>query len=59
MIFTIPNFLSPEELHRIGEILQQAEFVDGKLTAGWYAYTLDPRNLGDSGDLLDKIHPQR
>ncbi|MDC0831980.1 PKHD-type hydroxylase [Leptolyngbya valderiana BDU 20041] len=37
MIFTIPNFLSPEELHRIGEILQQAEFVDGKLTAGWYA----------------------
>lgn len=37
MIFTIPDILPPDELNEITAILEQAEFVDGKLTAGWHA----------------------
>ena len=37
MIFTIPNVLTPEELRSISSSLSEAEFVDGKLTAGWNA----------------------
>ncbi|MEL6930392.1 MAG: Fe2+-dependent dioxygenase [Cyanobacteria bacterium J06600_6] len=37
MIFTIPNVLSPEELKSINSSLSTADFVDGKLTAGWNA----------------------
>ncbi|WP_036484830.1 Fe2+-dependent dioxygenase [Myxosarcina sp. GI1] len=37
MIFSIPNVLSLEELTEIEIFLKQAEFVDGKLTAGWHA----------------------
>ncbi len=37
MIFTISNLLSPEDLKEITAILETAEFVDGKLTAGWHA----------------------
>lgn len=37
MIFSIPNLLTPEELLEINTILKPAEFVDGKLTAGWHA----------------------
>ena len=37
MIFRIPNLLSPKELAQINEVLAAAEFVDGKLTAGWHA----------------------
>jgi PKHD-type hydroxylase len=37
MIFTISDLLPPEELKEITTILETAEFVDGKLTAGWHA----------------------
>ncbi|MEO0756707.1 MAG: Fe2+-dependent dioxygenase [Cyanobacteria bacterium J06648_16] len=37
MRFEIPDLLSPEERHQILSVLETAEFVDGKLTAGWYA----------------------
>ena len=37
MILTIENILSPEELDVITSELKDAEFVDGKLTAGWFA----------------------
>lgn len=37
MLFRIPNVLNEEELTQINEVLAAAEFVDGKLTAGWHA----------------------
>ncbi|MEM6520120.1 MAG: Fe2+-dependent dioxygenase [Cyanobacteria bacterium P01_C01_bin.70] len=37
MIFQIPNVISPDELSQVQSTLAQAEFIDGKLTAGWYA----------------------
>lgn len=37
MILCIDNVLTPEELDSIRSALANAEFVDGKLTAGWYA----------------------
>lgn len=37
MIFSIDQILSPDELTEIREVLSQAEFTDGKLTAGWHA----------------------
>ena len=37
MIFSIEQILSPDELTEIEQVLSQAEFVDGKLTAGWHA----------------------
>jgi len=37
MIFQVPNVLSSEELAQVQRTLAKAEFIDGKLTAGWYA----------------------
>lgn len=37
MLFQIPNVLSADELDQVRSHLKDAEFVDGKLTAGWYA----------------------
>lgn len=37
MIFSINQILSPEKLTEIEQVLAQAEFIDGKLTAGWHA----------------------
>jgi PKHD-type hydroxylase len=37
MILTIENVLTAEELDVITSKLKDAEFVDGKLTAGWFA----------------------
>ncbi len=37
MIFCIPEIISPDELTTITQTLAQAEFIDGKLTAGWHA----------------------
>lgn len=37
MIFSIDHILSPDELAEITKVLSKAEFVDGKLTAGWHA----------------------
>ncbi len=37
MLFQIPDVLSVEELGHLQQALAQAEFVDGKTIAGWYA----------------------
>ena len=37
MIFSIDHILAPQELIDIRQVLEQAEFADGKLTAGWHA----------------------
>ncbi|NEQ46428.1 MAG: Fe2+-dependent dioxygenase [Leptolyngbya sp. SIOISBB] len=37
MIFQIPDILSVDELVQIQTALAEADFIDGKLTAGWYA----------------------
>ena len=37
MLFRIPQVLNAEELQQINAVLAAAEFVDGKLTAGWHA----------------------
>ena len=37
MIFPIPDVLSADELSQVQTTLATAEFIDGKLTAGWYA----------------------
>ena len=37
MIFSIEQIFSPDELAEIRQVLDRAEFVDGKLTAGWHA----------------------
>jgi PKHD-type hydroxylase len=37
MIFSIEQIFSPDELAEIRQVLEKAEFVDGKLTAGWHA----------------------
>lgn len=37
MIICIPSILKEEELETIKTFLSKAEFVDGKITAGWHA----------------------
>jgi PKHD-type hydroxylase len=37
MLLSIDQILSPEDLSHCREVLEQAEFVDGTLTAGWHA----------------------
>lgn len=37
MVICIGNLLSDDELAHIRDLLRDAEFVDGKLTAGWHA----------------------
>jgi PKHD-type hydroxylase len=37
MIFTIPDLLLPEELLALRQQLSQLTFVDGEVSAGWYA----------------------
>ncbi|MEM8504106.1 MAG: Fe2+-dependent dioxygenase [Cyanobacteria bacterium P01_D01_bin.1] len=37
MIVCIPDLLTDEELSQINQVLSVAEFVDGRLTAGWHA----------------------
>jgi PKHD-type hydroxylase len=37
MIVRIPDLLTPDELNHICRCLDTADFVDGKLTAGWHA----------------------
>lgn len=37
MIFAIPNVLNTAELNAIASHLANANFIDGKQTAGWYA----------------------
>lgn len=37
MIFKIPEVLTVEEWEQIRSLLEQGEFIDGQLTAGWHA----------------------
>lgn len=37
MIFSIPSVLTTEELNFIAERIDDADFIDGKTTAGWHA----------------------
>lgn len=37
MIFSIPNVITKQEVAKINASLAQAQFTDGKLTAGWHA----------------------
>ncbi|MDH5425044.1 MAG: Fe2+-dependent dioxygenase [Gammaproteobacteria bacterium] len=37
MLITIPDVLTPEQLSRVQQILKQANFIDGKLSAGKHA----------------------
>ncbi len=37
MLFQVPNVLAADELNQVRSHLEQAKFIDGKLTAGWYA----------------------
>ena len=37
MLLEIPGLLNQVQLDKIHEVLDKAEFQDGKLTAGWYA----------------------
>ncbi|ASC70567.1 PKHD-type hydroxylase [Halomicronema hongdechloris C2206] len=37
MLFQVPEVLTPDELTQLTQTLTQAEFIDGKLTAGWHA----------------------
>lgn len=40
MIFAIPDILTPDELKPVRSHLDRAQFIDGKLTAGWHAKTV-------------------
>ena len=60
MIFEIAALLSSEELTDINTILSKAEFVDGKLTAGWHAKLVKnnqqlKRGTAQTKDLQGKI----
>ncbi|NEO85043.1 MAG: Fe2+-dependent dioxygenase [Spirulina sp. SIO3F2] len=52
MRFKIPHVLAPEDLKTIRTILNEADFVDGKLTAGWHA------KLVKENQQLSKTCPQ-
>ncbi|RZM79456.1 Fe2+-dependent dioxygenase [Leptolyngbya iicbica] len=52
MIFQIPHVLSDQELEQVRLALSEAEFIDGKLTAGWYAKEVKHNRQvqGDDGE---------
>ena len=56
MIFTIENVLSAEELDLITAKLKDAEFIDGKLTAGWFAKTVkNNTQLSGNAEALNEL----
>jgi PKHD-type hydroxylase len=50
MIFAVDNLLTPDELKFIATTLEIAEFVDGKVTAGWYAKSVKHNTQLDRKD---------
>lgn len=54
MIFTIADLLSPEERHRLVSTLKEAEFIDGTLTAGWYAKQVKHNQQLKRGSAVEK-----
>lgn len=66
MRFQIPSLLTSDELAHINQALAEAEFVDGKLTAGWHAkqvknnQQLQREGSGDLRSMVEKAllrHP--
>lgn len=60
MLFKIPQILSPEVRQDFTTILNQAEFVDGKLTAGWHAKLVKqnqqlPQSLPQTTELKQRL----
>jgi PKHD-type hydroxylase len=58
MIFQIPDVLSADELSAIQATLATAEFVDGKLTAGWHAKQVKQNQQlkgTDATDIRDRV----
>ena len=54
MIFSIPDVLTKEQLNSIQTRLEKAEFVEGKLTAGWHAKLVKNNQQLKSGTSLLK-----
>jgi PKHD-type hydroxylase len=55
MLLTIDDLLSPEELAKLTSTLATAEFVDGKLTAGWHAQLVKQNaQLSQADPILDR-----
>ncbi|NJM76279.1 MAG: Fe2+-dependent dioxygenase [Acaryochloridaceae cyanobacterium RU_4_10] len=56
MLLTIADLLSPEELAELTSTLAAAEFVDGKLTAGWHAQLVKQNTqLSKDDPILDRL----
>lgn len=56
MIFCIDEAITPEQIEEIHRLLKDAEFVDGKLTAGMYAKTVkDNYQLKGNTDAAKKV----
>ncbi|ACK70360.1 2OG-Fe(II) oxygenase [Gloeothece citriformis PCC 7424] len=55
MIFTVPTVLEPSQLEQIRSILEKAEFVDGKLTAGWHAQLVKENQQLKSGQIQTQL----
>ncbi len=59
MLFRIPQVLNPEELDSIRKTLDQAEFIDGQLTAGWHAKTVkNNEQLKTEGTIAQTLQNQ-
>ena len=59
MIFTIPDLLNPTELEQITACLAGAQFVDGKLTAGWHAQLVkNNQQLSKTSPTLQSLKEQ-
>lgn len=57
MILCIGNVLTAEELEEVTRQLATAEFVDGKLTAGWHARLVKHNTQLKKGDASAALHP--
>ncbi len=56
MLLTIDDLLRPEELAELRSTLAAAEFVDGKLTAGWHAQLVKQNTqLSQDDPILDRL----
>lgn len=56
MLLTLPDVLHPDELNTIRGLLQQAQWVDGRTTAGIQAATVkNNQQLAEQDPLLDQI----
>ena len=57
MLLQIPELLNPAQLEKIHELLAQARFVDGKLTAGMAASRVkDNEELAPEPELLQRLY---